>query len=938
VKVASALTLFSLVVLPSIVAAAPPENPVASAQQKLETARANLTAAVQRIEKDPPEMKELDAALAAVNALKDAIDAGAEFEGKDLDFAKSSLAARKELRTQRDYVEQRRANVDVHNARRGIDSALSSLSDRARKVTEGKESPPKDFDDARAAAEALKKVADEARPLGKKDPKFGAFLTEVDATYARQTKAIDDKWTLQSVDKHRALLDAARKELTAALAPLSRESPDPQFKAADTAASALSKVLDDGRVLERDKTYKAESDAARKELAAGKKKMDTTWSETGLARLKAEIEPAHKDLIAAGKGVRAKKPPPEALSEAKTAAIIVRKLVEKFQADANRSEALATYLTKVKATLLEVEGNLEKRSLDSARADLTVAMKPIGGKEPTDEEFQEATAAVTVLEKTLEAVHGEDPAMAPLVTESKAVARDTRATLTARRNEVDVQRQKGKVEEARKVAAQLNKAPIPGDRLDEAQASLNQIRAALEGGVELTKRDKDYAYYAGEVQLRVTEAEAKLAARRIQVDVQQQKAKVEEARKVAAQLNKAPIPGDQLDEAESSIKAIRAALEAGTELTKRDKDYAFYDGEVKLRADELSTKLAARRIEVAVQQQKAKVEEARKIAAELNKPDIAADRIAEAEASINAIKAALASGTELTKVDKDYAYYDREVTSRITELNTKLAARKLAISGTDGRTALTEAVNAAKAKLEAARSPEVSDADLTATAQSIAAINKELDARKELEPKNYGYGLQAGKTREQLVRMNEQLEFAKLARELRRQTVESLAAGIANVDAAPQAKNLRAQKDLFDKAVTQFRACDNMGTGMPSEYPGLEKVALFVDGRKTPVKDVVAQCLQRLDAADKALVLLKPLIAFDEGPKKSFEAGKGLLAQKKTGEAAKQFDECISSGSILKQRNPELKERTFQVAGADITLPDLIAQCAAQSKALKGKK
>ena len=146
------------------------------------------------------------------------------------------------------------------------------------------------------------------------------------------------------------------------------------------------------------------------------------------------------------------------------------------------------------------------------------------------------------MEKAVEAVHSEDPAMTPLVTEAKAAATDSQTKLAARRIEVDVQRQKAKVEDARKTAAGLNKAPIPEDRLDEAETSINQIRAALEAGKALIERDKDYAYYAGEVQLRVTELSTKLAARRIEVAVANQKAKVEDARKIAAELNKPDIP------------------------------------------------------------------------------------------------------------------------------------------------------------------------------------------------------------------------------------------------------------------------------------------------------------------------------------------------------------------------------------------------------------
>src|SRR5258706_5714690 len=108
----------TLLLFPVATQAAPA---VATANQQLETARSNLTRAVERIKPDPPSNADLDAAHAAVEALKDAIDSGAELEQSDLEYAKAALAARKELRTHRDYVDQRRANVKIFDARRAID-------------------------------------------------------------------------------------------------------------------------------------------------------------------------------------------------------------------------------------------------------------------------------------------------------------------------------------------------------------------------------------------------------------------------------------------------------------------------------------------------------------------------------------------------------------------------------------------------------------------------------------------------------------------------------------------------------------------------------------------------------------------------------------------------------------------------------------------------
>src|SRR4051794_35139075 len=106
----------------------------ASAKKTLDTARSNLGQAVERIKVDPPSNADLEAAAAAVEELKAAIDKGAEFEASDLDYAKDSLTGRKELREKRDYVDQRRAMVKIFDARRAIDAAVKTLTERMTKV------------------------------------------------------------------------------------------------------------------------------------------------------------------------------------------------------------------------------------------------------------------------------------------------------------------------------------------------------------------------------------------------------------------------------------------------------------------------------------------------------------------------------------------------------------------------------------------------------------------------------------------------------------------------------------------------------------------------------------------------------------------------------------------------------------------------------------
>lgn len=751
-----------------------------AALQKLDAARSTLTKAVERIQVDPPANADLDAAAAAVDSLKSAIDSGAEFEQSDLDYAKAALAARKELRTQREYVDQRRSTIKIHDARRAIDPALKALGERMPKL-QSKDPAPVDFTDAQVAIDALKKLVDDARPFIKQDQKFATYLADADATVTKSQKALDERQTQIGVERQRVRLDEARQALKTAVGALATGATDEQFKEADRASADLNKRLDEGKALEaKSKPYQAEADKTRGELAVAKKKMDETWSATGLARLKGEIEPAYKDLVAAARVVKSGKASADQLAEARTAAIVVRKLVEKFKPEAERSEAFGKYVEQVKWALADVEGEIERKNLIAAQIEVGKAQRAVEKAGPSDEQFAELNTALTILEKTIAASHDDAPTMEKPLAEANWALREGKKMFAKRRLEVDVERQKAKVEDARKLAA-------------DAMNALQQ-------------------------------------------------------------------PGfmkEQIQQAESASKLIITVLDQGKPLTEQEKTYAWYDQEVRKRA---------------------------------------------------------------------------------AEIDAKIAIKQLALTARDARTALSDAANTAKAKIETARAPEGTDADLNAAVQSVEAINKLLETQSGLEKQDGAYAAAAEKSRNNLYGLMERLELAKISRELRKQTGEALAAGSAAVDAGAAEKNLRNRKTQYDKALSQFKSCQSQGTALLTANPALTKLPVLVDGHTNSPREVMAMCSQRADATDALSKEIVPLIKFEDGPKKSYEAGVSLLGKSKKPEALAQFNECVATGLIIAHDYPDMKERKFDVAGGSMTLNAVVQQCVGNRNSIQGKK
>jgi hypothetical protein len=582
-----ALVIIGFIVLASFDASAGPPaagaaKSVAEATKRLESARATLTAAVQRIEKDPPSNADLDAALAAVEGLKNALDAGASFETEDLDYARAVLAARKELRTQREYVEDRRAKVHIFDSRRRLDAELATLNERMARIP-GKDAASKEVGDARAQVAAVKKLVEESRPLTKQDPKFAEYITQVDATVARHEKAIEDQWLAQSSQKQRGLLDESRKALSTALAELGKGWSDEKFGAADKASAALQKRLEEGKPLEdRDKAYRSEAEKARAEVAQAKRQLEEAVKAAGVARVKAEMEPAQEELVAAAKALRARKPTPEQFAEAKTAAFVVRKLVEKYEPHAAASPAIGQYLTEVKNTLGEVEIALQVRSLDTARAEVTQALRNLEKRAPTDEQFEEANTALTILAKTLESVQARNPAISPSAADARQALKDGRAAMERRRYEVDLQRQRAKVDEARKSAsaavAQLQKEQPSEAQLQEAENAVKQIGVVLEAGAPFVKKDRDYALYAKESKERMTELSDRIARRRIMLSAagarSQLSAQVTTAKEKLEAAKAVSSTEADIEAASKSVDALMQSIEARAELEQQDAGYA----------------------------------------------------------------------------------------------------------------------------------------------------------------------------------------------------------------------------------------------------------------------------------------------------------------------------------------------------------------------------
>jgi hypothetical protein len=548
---------------------------------RLEAARADVTKAMARVHGDAPTVQDLDAAHNALTSLKDAIDQGAPQEPNDLDYARAALGARKELRADKDIVEERRSKLHIFDLRRELDKELAALGDKVDKL-KGKSPGQGDFDAARAAAGKARKALADAKGFGAEDAGFAKYLSDSDAAVSAREKAIDDRWMALSADKQRGLLEDSEKGMLSTIGMLNRNSTDAQFDAADKAINLLTQRLTEGKPLEaKDEGYRAAASRARGESAQASKRLGDLLSESGLARLQAEIEPARKDLLAAQKGLHGKASGPDQVAEARTAAIVVGKLLEKYQSQASHSPKLTAYVADVRKDLTSVQAALQEQVLEQAEGDLKKAMAALEKKSAGEQEFKNVDAATAGLEKAVEAAP-RDPALFKTVADSKALLRDMKAREARRHVELDVQLQRAKVEAAKKSAsdaiAETWKADATEAQVQAAAKAVEAFKAAVDEGAPLSKKDHDYGVYSTEITKKVVDYMQRVELRKVSLAARDSRAAVNDslntlkAKQDAAQALTAT--EQDLNALEEALKALAQLLDTKAPLERLDKGYA----------------------------------------------------------------------------------------------------------------------------------------------------------------------------------------------------------------------------------------------------------------------------------------------------------------------------------------------------------------------------
>ncbi len=589
-KAPKALTFCSLlfaVVFPLPARFAPQAAPksVEEAKQSLEKAQRQLRQAMARIAKNPPPEADIERAHQAVRLLKVAIDEGAPFEPRDLNYAKAALAARKQLRTDRPAVDKRRAEIHIHNSHREMDRALARLA-RAVKHLDAKNVTEAAFESAHKKIRLLKEVIARAEPLADGHPEHKARISIAQSELKRQEAAVASRQTEVAVQKQRLLVNESRENLKRALGAISKSQvPDENFKAAETAADGLAQRLAQAKELElKDAAYRTYALEITKEVADAKKQIDRRWSEAGLAKLKAEFEPSRLDLTQAARVIRDKNPSEERLAEAKTASIVVQKLLEKFSHLRARSQAVRTYFSQIEATLVEVQVNLQRRQVVQKQALVASALKALAGPQGSPSAFQKAEEALKNARTTLKQgdhLTKQNRAYATYVKKITQAQKRAQEQLDRHQAEQTAHTQQKTVESRlERMNQALSALMRKGASLAVADAALQaaeQVQAALDGQSALEKANARYRVWANISRRSLARQKKQIEKRRLDIVVQKQESAIEDRFQKAIQaLRAADRPGatqEEVKKASTHVEAIYQVFENGSKVEKKHWGY-----------------------------------------------------------------------------------------------------------------------------------------------------------------------------------------------------------------------------------------------------------------------------------------------------------------------------------------------------------------------------
>jgi hypothetical protein len=775
---------------------------------------------------------------------------------------------------------------------------------------------------------------------------------------AQQSAPLPQAEPAQTIDEARAKIDLAHEKLKGAAQEIKKKDPaEAELKTAEESLAAVRAALDAGSTFEtKDLAYAKYSLTVRKDIRAQGDFIRERRVEVGVELAQMEIKTLAAQMNDAWRRTLGKNPSDDDFTTARATAEQLTQALDRGAPLRSKNAKYATYVAGVKERLLaqkrevdkrEVEVAVERRraAIEEGRKELANALAKLNARDVAEETFVAAEETIKQLHKTIEdgaGLNKKDREYGSYVYQVSLRIKESAQKIENRRLEVAIARKKQEIETARAdlnaAVRRIQSASAADDDFKEARTALDVVAKSFDGHEVSSAKDRTFSAWIADAKKTLEASRAGIDRRDLEVQIQKQRTALKAALDAAKDATHRMPELEDCDRAATVVDALDRAIAGGELYVAKDNSYAKYAAEVKKSAQVVRGDVQERRMEIATEAQRIKIEaqlEAlRDAIAALDGPFPGSSELKAASDRLEATNKLLAEGAELEKSLPRYAVYAVRARKIADETAQKVERRRIEIGVRDQKASLAEVLGAAKANVETAQRSDATLEDVGRAESAIVVARDALGKGAELEKIDRAYLDFASNTRSQLERFRDQVEGARHMITFRTGPMTALATGMTLAKAARG--TAEEQKKTLLAAIEQFKKCQKDAATIIVDYPRLASMELIIEKKKTLVKEVLAICAESSKGVQGQMSGVDARLAF-ESTGDALASARTRLARGQKKEALAALESCVENGRILQYKNTELAAEELNVGGERMTLKTIVAACHKEAKELRAK-
>ena len=775
---------------------------VAAHRQKVDAALATVDERMKALEGEP-NAGAFDSARSAVDRMADDVGSGEAVATKDKKYRGYLASLTKRADGLRAAIAKRRVEVDVAKHQKRVEADTMTVTSRI----EGLADEPKssDFTAALDAVDTLEASLKDGADVADKDKGYAKALAAQTKKLPAYRSQIARRRVEVDVAAHAARVDAAATAAEQAVGGLDDEANGTAIDGADEAVTALEQAIAAGdEVAAKDKKHAGYLAAQSKRAAGYRRGLDRQRVTLEVRGQAAKVDAA-RAAVDERLGALVGSLEHQRYQAAEDAVSALKRALDASDEVASKDRAFAK---RVGSELAQIEGHrrtIRLRRVESAQSALDEKMASLEGDSP---DFDAAEEGVRDLESTIEAARRKetkDKSYQKALAAADRVVKARRGAIDEAKLDLEVAAHRKKVDAAVAAADErmgaLDGAPEDG-AFDAAGSSLERLQNQLDDGEAVASRSKAYRGYLASLSKKVAADRKRIERRKVEVAVAAHRAKVEAGTAAVAEridaLSEEPKEAD-FAAAVDRIDELEQIIADGGAVSDEDKGYGKELAKAASGLKGYRSKIARRKIEVAVAAQRAQVA----AAAESVDESLAALKDAEdaapiekADTSVAKLEDALGSVNGLAEKDRTFGKYiaamskkARSSRARIERARVDVQVQKQANELEAASTAVQERLGALEGSLEHER--------YQAAEVAISQLKKVIESSEEIADKDKSF-------KKQLVVARRGLDTKR--RLIRRRRVEAATAQMnermAALDEEPKA-------DDFSAALEAARVLEN---------------------------------------------------------------------------------------------------------------------------------